>query len=449
MSRRFGLGARLGLGAAALVLATAGAVAWGVVNGVVGDLHRALELRGGAVARDLAEDAARLLEAGDTRGIEDLLERVWGEDDLAHVEIRNQIGSTIAARAFPAEPSEDAVITVPIATPPDEDGFRSTVGNVRVRLSKAGNRARQQRYLSQAARLTGAVALFGVLLAALMTWALVRPLRRLREAAVAMAAGEYDGAVPVRGAREVAELGQVVNTAMAAVAAREDELRTAYTQLRQAERVRESMTHMLVHDLKGPVSNVLMLLDVLEEGADEDDQPLFRQGRERCQDLLEMIGDLLAIGQLESDTPDLKLEAVHLGDLITEARGDVTHLARKRRAEITVEAHAAAVRLDRRLLRRVLVNLMLNALKHGKAPVQVTAQVVDGRVTLSVADAGPGVPAGEAEAVFEKFRQGAGTKGGAGLGLAFVRLVARAHGGDARVDGARFTVEFPARQEAA
>lgn len=440
MSARSSLGARLGLGAAALVVAGAAAVAWGIVQNVAGDLQRDRILRGGAIARHVAEFARPRMEAGDLRGVERILELLQDEEELAVVEIRDMRGRRIAMRTFAAPVAGEPTQRV-IRGPTDEDGFHETIGTVRVSLSKAGNQARLQQYYQDAARLTGAVALLGVLLAALMAWALVRPLRRLRQAAVALAAGDYEGTVPVGGAREVAELGEVVNAAMAAVAAREAELRTAYRSLRRAERARESMTHMLVHDLKGPVSNVLMLLDVLEEGADEDDQPLFRQGRERCQDLLEMIGDLLAIGRLESDAPDLDLAPVPLPDLLAEARGDLTHLARKRRATIEVEADEVVVALDRRLLRRVLVNLMVNALTHGKAPIELSARIIADRVRFCVADSGPGVPPEEAEAVFEKFRQGAGTKGGAGLGLAFVRLVARAHGGEAWVEGARFCVE--------
>ena len=443
MRRPLSLGTRLSLGAAALVLMTAGAVAWGVVDGVVGDLKRALELRGGAVARDLAEDAAAPLAKGDFATIEMLLVRVWDEDDLAHVEVRDLRGRTVAARAFPATPIDEAVVTTPITTPPDEDGFRSTVGTVRVVLSGSGNAARRQRYYQWAARLAGGIAIIGVLLAILLAWVLVKPLRRLQRAASTMIDGSYGGRVEVRGAREIADLSALINEAMGAIAGREAELKTAYAQLKQAEDARESMTHMLVHDLKGPISNVRMLLDLLEEDADPADKALLIQGRDRCLGLLEMVDDLLAMGRLEQEEPVLELAEVPLDALLADALADVQHLAARRRAEITITAPDRAVLLDRRLMRRVLVNLIVNALKHGKPPVAVFAQVNDNDVLFVVEDAGEGVPPRQVATIFEKFRQGEGARSGAGLGLAFVRLVARAHGGTVGVEGARFELRLP------
>lgn len=443
MRRGLSLGTRLSLGAAALVLMTAGTVAWGVVDGVVDDLKRALELRGGAVARDLAEDAAAPLVQGDFQTIEMLLVRVWDEDDLAHVEVRDLRGRTVAARAFPATPIDEAVVTTPITTAPDEDGFRSTVGTVRVVLSGAGNVARQQRYYQWAARLAGGIAIIGVLLAILLAWLLVKPLRRLQRAASTMIDGSYGGQVEVRGAREIADLGALINQAMGAIAGREAELKTAYAQLKQAERARESMTHMLVHDLKGPISNVRMLLDLLEEDAEPDDKALLVQGRDRCAGLLEMVDDLLAMGRLEQEEPVLALAEVPLDALCAEALADVQHLARRHRAQIMVDAPSTAVGLDRRLMRRVLVNLIVNALKHGKAPVTVHAQVNDDDVLFVVEDCGPGVPPAQVATIFEKFQQGEGARSGAGLGLAFVRLVALAHQGHVGVEGARFELRLP------
>ncbi|MGK0360381.1 MAG: signal transduction histidine kinase, partial [Bradymonadia bacterium] len=353
MRRPLSLGTRLSLGAAALVLMTAGTVAWGVVDGVVGDLRRALELRGGAVARDLAEDAAVPLAKGDFAAIEMLLVRVWDEDDLAHVSVRDLRGRTVAARAFPAAPINEAVVTTPITSAPDEDGFRGTVGTVRVVLSGSGNAARQKRYYQWAARLAGGIAIIGVLLAILLAWLLVKPLRRLQRAATAMIDGTYGGRVEVQGAREIADLSALINEAMGAIAGREAELKTAYAQLKQAERARESMTHMLVHDLKGPISNVRMLLDLLEEDADPDDKGLLIQGRDRCAGLLSMIDDLLAMGRLEQEEPVLELAEVPLDALLAEALADVQHLATRRRAQITIDAPSTVVGLDRRLMRRV------------------------------------------------------------------------------------------------
>jgi two-component system sensor histidine kinase MtrB len=160
-----------------------------------------------------------------------------------------------------------------------------------------------------------------------------------------------------------------------------------------------------------------------------------------------MIDDLLAMGRLEHEEPVLELAEVPLDALLAEALADVQHLATRRRAQITIDAPSTVVGLDRRLMRRVLVNLMVNALKHGKPPVTVRAQVNDDDVLFVVEDVGAGVRPGQVATIFEKFQQGEGARSGVGLGLAFVRLVALAHRGRVGVEGARFELRLPLLRE--
>ena len=88
-----------------------------------------------------------------------------------------------------------------------------------------------------------------------------------------------------------------------------------------------------------------------------------------------------------------------------------------------------------RLLRRLLRNLVENALRHGKPPVDVTVAREAGRAALRVSDRGAGIAQTQQETVFEPFRriQGAASTG-TGLGLSLVRKIARHHGGDARIE---------------
>ncbi|HET7924583.1 MAG TPA: sensor histidine kinase, partial [Rhodanobacteraceae bacterium] len=98
-------------------------------------------------------------------------------------------------------------------------------------------------------------------------------------------------------------------------------------------------------------------------------------------------------------------------------------------------------------LRRLVRNLVANAERHGRPPVRVRIRVRDGRAELVVADAGPEIPAGEREHLFEPFyRQG--NTDGHGLGLSLVRQIARRHGGDVRYGpagdaGCAFVVALP------
>jgi signal transduction histidine kinase len=97
-------------------------------------------------------------------------------------------------------------------------------------------------------------------------------------------------------------------------------------------------------------------------------------------------------------------------------------------------------------------NLLENAARYARSTVRVTAAVDGDRVRVEVADDGPGVPADDAERIFERFHRGDSARprdaGGSGLGLAIARTVARRHGGELTLDpagaGARFVLLLPA-----
>jgi two-component system OmpR family sensor kinase len=106
---------------------------------------------------------------------------------------------------------------------------------------------------------------------------------------------------------------------------------------------------------------------------------------------------------------------------------------------------------ERHALERAAANLVRNARRHGPPDgrIAVTVDHDGDRARLTVADEGPGLSPGEAAHAFERFWRGASARGeGSGLGLAIVRAIAERHGGSVRVDGARFTIELPALEEA-
>ena len=112
---------------------------------------------------------------------------------------------------------------------------------------------------------------------------------------------------------------------------------------------------------------------------------------------------------------------------------------------------ALTLRVDRRRIEQALDNLVDNALRHGRGTIHVSACARDGSVELHVRDDGPGFPADFIADAFERFSRAdpARARGGSGLGLSIVRVIARAHGGEARAanqpsGGADVWIELPA-----
>ncbi len=449
IARLTGMGARLVIFAAVLVTATAAAVAGFLVEQQSAHTVRDLTLRSGAIARGLSAQLAGPLEMGQRTRVEAIVERMETERDVARVEVGDFTGRRVVERDFrPLVEGADPVV-VPVRGPPDPDGFHTPIGQVRIHLSAEAVQARRDELAAGAVRVTVSVALVALALAALLALALAAPLRRLKGGVERLASGRYADAeaVPLDGPRELRELGRAFRAAAAAVAERETDLRAVNAALRRTEEMRDAMTHMLVHDLKGPLSNLIMLLGLLETAElDEEDHELLVEGKARCEGLMEMIADLLMVARLESGKVELEPTRFVVDDLIDDALRAIEVLAAQSGFRVEIESpeddDATAIG-DRRLLERVLLNLLTNALHYGESPIRLVARVEADRLRLTVQDAGDGIPPERVARVFEMF--GTLDRGrGTGLGLAFVRLAVEAHGGTVAVDGARFTIDLPA-----
>ena len=138
-----------------------------------------------------------------------------------------------------------------------------------------------------------------------------------------------------------------------------------------------------------------------------------------------LIDEILLASRLEATTTLGTRENVDLLALAAEecARYDGA----------TLDGVPTTIDGDPRLLRRLIRNLLENAMRHGKPPVNVRVARANGGGVLDVLDHGPGIPEAERERVFAPFHQLGADAKGSGLGLALVRQIARLHGGDAVV----------------
>jgi signal transduction histidine kinase len=162
--------------------------------------------------------------------------------------------------------------------------------------------------------------------------------------------------------------------------------------------------------------------------------------------LRRLIDDLLMASRLEAGAIEIQVAPVELAPLLASTVASAR--STNPDAEFVVDCAAdITVLADADRLAQIVDNLLANALRHGRSPVQITAAVTDGTAELAFTDAGPGVPVEMRERLFGRFATGE-TQRGTGLGLFIVRELAHAQGGDARyetqLDGSsRFLVTLP------
>ncbi|MBI3985976.1 MAG: hypothetical protein HY343_03605, partial [Lentisphaerae bacterium] len=219
------------------------------------------------------------------------------------------------------------------------------------------------------------------------------------------------------------------------------QLEASYTKLQDLERMRDMLTHMIVHDLKSPLSSMIGLLSLVEESApdefEEDQIKHLRNAKKAGCSLLQMIETLLDIARLESRAMPLNRSPSDLGNLIHEAITLLDQEGAHKIVGISEPETPLIVSCDPDIIRRVIANLIINAAKFtpadGEIRIAVQAQG-DREVRLAVADNGKGIPAEYHEAIFERFRQLEVRKLSYGLGLNFCKLAVEAHGGRIHVD---------------
>ncbi len=222
------------------------------------------------------------------------------------------------------------------------------------------------------------------------------------------------------------------------------ELENRYQQLQELEQLRDSLTSMIVHDLRTPLTSFLTGLQTIECLGDlNDDQKecleLSSNGGEM---LLGMINDLLDISKMESGALVLEIQKIAASELAAHSMQHIEALAKGKDVQLVTHIAPDLPNFcgDADKLGRTLVNLMGNAVKFTPQGGTITLSIGfelrperTNAVVLSVADSGEGIPAEAFERIFEKFGQVEGRRGGrkmsSGLGLTFCKMVVEAHGG--------------------
>ena len=276
---------------------------------------------------------------------------------------------------------------------------------------------------------------------AAVVWLLVgrtlRPVERIRTEVAGIGLRELDRRVPQpAGHDEIARLAETMNEML-------DRLDVSNQQ--QQRFVADAS-----HELRTPLARIRSELEVARNGDGRVDDAAVASVLEEVDGLQRLTDDLLVLARNDAGVRDDAGRPVDLDDVVLEA------VRTQPPSAVTLDTSrvsAAQVLGHREQLRRVVANLLDNALRHATRRVTLSLGERDGVVTFAVTDDGPGIPPDRQADVFERFRRvdeaRAVDRGGTGLGLAIARDLVEQHGGTIGVDpahdaGARFVVTLPA-----
>ncbi|MFJ4409447.1 ATP-binding protein [Streptomyces sp. NPDC088910] len=276
----------------------------------------------------------------------------------------------------------------------------------------------------------------------------LRPVRRLGEAAQRLGEGHLDTRLKVSGTDELAEMSRTFNSAAEALESRVEELSA-----------REAASRRFVadmsHELRTPLTAITAVTDVLEDEAEALDPmiaPAVRLVVSETRRLNELVETLMEVTRFDAGTAKLRVDEVDVADMVMacmDARAWVDSV------ELDAPRGLLAT-LDPRRLDVIMANLIGNALKHGGSPVRVSLRReggADGDVVIAVSDHGPGIPEDVLPHVFDRFYKADASRArseGSGLGLSIAMENAHIHGGDITAanspdGGAVFTLRLPVR----
>ncbi len=218
---------------------------------------------------------------------------------------------------------------------------------------------------------------------------------------------------------------------------------------------RENFVSCLTHDLRTPLVAANRMLDLIEQkvfgNITCEQQEAIANIISSNDNMLEMLNTLLETHHYELGQKTLNWISVDLQQLISEVVSELEPLAREKGLELLYDAvtNVAEVKGDRLELRRVITNLIGNAIKFtDTGKVQVSVSEHESKILVQVADSGIGISPEDQKAVFQRYHQGNHRRAGKGLGLYLCQQIINAHQGELKVhsqlgQGTTFTFSLP------
>ncbi len=286
--------------------------------------------------------------------------------------------------------------------------------------------ARINTALHQVYQIIWGTALFAVILGVLVIFLtsrrISRPVIALKEAATAVAEGDYSQEVTVTNCSELDQLTASFNYMKG--------------RIQQVERMRQELLASISHELRTPLTSIRGFIQAILDGVvpQGEQNEYLKIVREEVDRLTRLVQDLLDLARIRAGSIKLDLNLLDAGKLVHDVTAEFSVVAEDRKIGVETD-EGLFIQGDHDRMRQVLINLLSNAVKFTdpNGEIQITAKREGGQAVISVQDNGIGIPETEIKHIFEKFYRVDGSRntatGGTGLGLAVVKELVELHKG--------------------
>ncbi len=296
--------------------------------------------------------------------------------------------------------------------------------------------------------------LMAVLLAFYFSRQLVRPIIRIKETALVLAAGQYDCRTGITRRDELGSLAESMDILS-------DRLVQAEEYREDIEQNRRDFFSNVSHELRTPIAVVKGYADTMAEGYVQDpvkQKEYLRRIQNECGSMERLVSDLLILSRMQNPDYELNREVLNVIAVAQDAMRSIRILMSEKdlTGSVTYEDECSLVDGDYDRIRQLFTILLQNAVKYSDQGTQIVVHIVreNDRIVTTVKDQGSVIPEDEWENIFDKFYRASnhGGQEGSGLGLVVAKSIVERHGGRISVrsdkeSGTIFFVEFPETSE--